>query len=139
MLKCAAEKSNMLDIFFTQESPNKLPVFMQCNIDRESHNNPLYNRRKPIIFSTDGKQDKCTNDVFGNRFYGFSKNIDVDSELKRINRIYDRCNNNNFKLNPNDERSPLFCNRDMLLVGDIKNDIKKEKNDSPMICNRWNL
>lgn len=139
MLKCAPEKSDMLDIFFTQESPNKLPAFMRCNINRESHNIPLYDRQKPIIFSTDGKQDKCINDVIpsgiGNRFYGFSRNIDVDSELKRINRKYDRCNTDNFKLSPNDERSPLFCNRDMLLVGDTK----KEKNDSPMTCNRWNL
>lgn len=143
MLKCAPEKSNMLNGFF-EILPNKSPAFMRCNFNRDAHNDPIYERQKPIVFGDENNQDKCSNDVIpsgiGNRFYGFSRNIDVDSELKMINRKYDRCNKDDFKLSPNDVRSPLHCNRDMLLKATIVNGEVSSygKKNIPMKCNTWN-
>lgn len=140
MITCLPEKSEMLNQFFEHE-PIKQPIFSRCVIDREHNNNPIYERQKPIIFSVDGKQDQCINDVIpsgiGNRFFGFSKNIDIDSELKMINHKYTRCDQKQFKLSPNDVRSPLFCNRDMLLSHNIHyNEVVKRKKGS-MKCNNW--
>jgi hypothetical protein len=43
----------------------------------------------------------------GDMFYGYAQNVDVESELKRINYKYDRCFYDNYKVNPEDPNSSL--------------------------------
>lgn len=48
---------------------------------------------------------------------GYSRNIDLDSELKRINHITDKCYYDNYKYHPEeaDAGNGLYCHRDTLV------------------------
>ena len=48
---------------------------------------------------------------------GFARNIDLDSELRRINHFADKCFYDSYKFHPDDAPAPngLYCNRDAIV------------------------
>jgi hypothetical protein len=56
----------------------------------------------------------------GDVFYGYARNIDVESELKRINFLDDKCFDNRFKIDPTKPTTPLYYHRDMIVKDYIK-------------------
>jgi len=77
--------------------------------ERESLNK--YNEYNPKKFNCNQKiflPNKGTVD-------GFFDNIDMDSELKNINKIDTKCSLQLFKIHPKDSNSSLNCNQNMLI------------------------
>ena len=50
----------------------------------------------------------------GDKFYGYARNIDVESELFKINYLDDKCFDSTYKINPNLPTSALFMYRNEL-------------------------
>jgi hypothetical protein len=104
------------------------PSLMICNDKRRNQNKAmefhiLDNRPVPIanvngemvfeIFNT----RNLTNSA-GSLQEGYSRNIDIDSELKRINHYTDKCFYDNYKINPRDvstKESSLAIHRNVLV------------------------
>lgn len=59
----------------------------------------------------------------GDKFYGYARNIDVESELFRINYLNDKCFDSKYKIDPNLPTSSLFMYRN-------------ELNNNPNDCNQ---
>ena len=62
----------------------------------------------------------------GDLFYGYARNIDVESELKKINYLDDKCFGSEYKINPNQSNSALYKYRTILNDKTIENDGKIE-------------
>ena len=65
------------------------------------------------------KEEVLTPDVVnlsgtGDKFYGYARNIDVESELYRINYLNDKCFDSEYKINPNQNNTSLFRYKDIL-------------------------
>ena len=99
-------KTNELDQFFPIKSINTLPDFIKCITTREKFNDPILARQQPFEVNTNDNPN-CKEVIhpnptaFGTLMQkGFSQNIDMDSELKCINRYADKCYQNKYKLDP---------------------------------------
>ncbi len=62
----------------------------------------------------------------GDLFYGYARNIDVESELKKINYLDDKCFGSEYKINPNQSNSALYKYRTILDNKKIETDGKIE-------------
>ncbi len=82
------------------------------------------------------QQDFVNLDGRGDVFYGYARNIDVESELKQINRLDDKCFDNNYKINPNSQDNALFKHRDIIVKDYIKaqENTYRQKNINPLPC-----
>ena len=82
------------------------------------------------------QQDFVNLDGRGDVFYGYARNIDVESELKQINRLDDKCFDNNYKINPNSQDNALFKHRDIIVKDYIKaqENTYRQKNINPLHC-----
>ena len=140
-----------LDSYFNQESPNKMPPLLICQDKLKQQNDDILNynllyqeaiRSKPnnpqepfsnMNNSYLNKPDNCILPInvrsqsnAASLQEGYSKNIDVESELKRINFYNDKCFKDNYKLNPstfechtrifNKQNNGLSYMRDMVVV-----------------------
>lgn len=56
----------------------------------------------------------------GDVFYGYARNIDVESELKRINFYDDKCFDDRYKVNPTVPNNSLYRHKDMIVKDYIK-------------------
>jgi hypothetical protein len=136
MYSCIPTQTNELDQFFPKESINTLPTFMRCNMIRENFNAPILSRVNPFDVNINDKE-ACTEKIHpsgpaGNRQTGFGKNIDIDSELKRINHYADKCYYNNYKLDPlgRDAKmmnSPLLCHDKVFKINQTQSYKKSEQ------------
>jgi len=81
-----------LDSFYNQESPNTLPPLLICRDKLVKQNNEV----EMYMLNRNNIQNQTTS---GSELYaGYAKNIDIDSELRRINHIRDKCYNDNYKI-----------------------------------------
>ena len=53
-------------------------------------------------------------DGCGDKFYGYSRNVDVESELFKINYLNDKCFDADFKINPNIPNTSLYKYKDVI-------------------------
>ncbi len=60
----------------------------------------------------------------GDLFYGYARNIDVESDLKRINFMDDKCFDNKYKINPLSPNTSLFRHKDII----VKDYLKAQEN-----------
>ena len=80
----------------------------------------FYMDQEPVIVNKPGCEEpfnvRSLNNAAGLQ-KGFARNIDLDSELRRINHFTDKCFYNNYKYHPDDAPAPngLYCNRDALV------------------------
>jgi hypothetical protein len=94
--------TSSLDQIFNQKSPYNFPALIICDDSkRNGFNTDIYENYMDII------KDEC-----GNRYNirnqknvsslqaGYAQNIDLESELHRINHYADKCYYNNYKINP---------------------------------------
>ena len=97
------EKTN-IEYFYNQESPNNLPPLIICKDKLLKQNKGIsdYNLMRQ------DDDDECSlpinirNQINATQLHkGYSKNIDVDSELRGINYYQDKCFYDNYKVNPN--------------------------------------
>lgn len=96
------EKTN-IEYFYNQESPNNLPPLIICKDKLLKQNKGIsdYNLMRQ------DDDDECSlpinirNQINATQLHkGYSKNIDVDSELRGINYYQDKCFYDNYKVNP---------------------------------------
>lgn len=154
MYCCSPPKTNELDQFFSEKSINTLPVFMQCaTTTRERFNDPIFARQQPFEVYTNDKKD-CKEVIHPNPSAfvslmqkGFNKNIDLDSELKGINRYADKCYQNNYKLDPlsrDAETTTLKCHDNVFKTNQTQSYIKmqegsiQDRNFIPNPCLNYN-
>ena len=113
--------SSYLDNVFNQVSPYNFPPMIICeDSKRTSVNNNI------LLFNLDIIKDNCGN-TFNLRNQinaaglqaGYARNIDVESELHRINYYADRCYYDNYKVNPKDpailQSNGLRCYADVFV------------------------
>jgi hypothetical protein len=102
LLENLYEKTN-IDTYFNQESPNKEPSFKVCkdryykqNEDIDKYNFQT-NEDKPLSIRNQSNASDLQE--------GFAKNIDTESELKRINFYDDKCYEDRYKMDPIENKS----------------------------------
>jgi hypothetical protein len=59
----------------------------------------------------------------GDLFYGYARSVDVESELKGINFIDDKCFDADYKINPNYPNTSLYLYKDVLNKKEITNNM----------------
>ena len=80
----------------------------------------FYMDQEPVIVNKPGCEEpfnvRSLNDAAGLQ-KGYARNIDLDSELRRINHFADKCYYDSYKFHPDDAPAPngLYCNRDSLV------------------------
>ena len=82
-----------LDSFYNQESPNKMPPLLICRDKLIKQNNEV----EMYMLNQNNIQNQSTGGA--GLYAGYADNIDIDSELKRINHVRDKCYNDNYKMN----------------------------------------
>lgn len=107
-----------LDSFYNQESPNKLPPLIICRDKLIKQNN----EQEMYMLNQNYIQNQSSS---GSELYlGYAENIDIDSELRRINHIRDKCYNDNYKIQHSEEpflkHAKLYQKQQNLMI-DIKN------------------
>lgn len=127
-LKSIYEPTN-LDRFYNQHTPNPFPQLLICDDKLTQQNDDIYKH------NINDETIQVGNDENGNPIYElfdvrnqhnggselqsrYSHNIDIDSELKRINYYGDQCFYDNYKINPNKvnyNESPLSLYKDVLV------------------------
>ncbi len=72
----------------------------------------------------------------GDLFYGYARNIDVESDLKRINFRDDKCFDNNYKIDPKSPDTSLFRHKDIIVKDYLKaqNDTYRSADAKPYNC-----
>jgi hypothetical protein len=70
-------------------------------------------------FQQFGNDEVLTYDVVnldgsGDKFYGYARNVDVESELFKINYLNDKCFDADFKINPNYPNTSLYKYKDVI-------------------------
>ena len=109
---------NELDATFNQKSPYNFPPLIICeDVKRTNDNNDIYKHYSDIIYDECGNRFNMRNlkDSAGLLQAGYSRNIDLDSQLKNINFYADRCYYNKWKMNPSDDKcNPLKYNAKLL-------------------------
>lgn len=107
-----------LDLIFNQESPYKFPPLIICDdVKRTNSNDDIYQKYSDVIYDECGNRFNMRNlkDSAGILQEGYSRNIDLDSQLKNINFYADRCFYNKLKMLPTDEKcNPLKYNSKLL-------------------------
>jgi hypothetical protein len=143
------DKTNELDQFFKPMDIKRHPTFMRCKMTRENFNKPINEYTDPFDVKINGKDD-CVETIHPGgptrfRQKGFSKNVDIDSELKRINHYADKCYYNNYKLDPMGSdaklmKSPLQCHDNIFKINETQSYKKSEqgslldRNNLPKPC-----
>jgi hypothetical protein len=56
----------------------------------------------------------------GDLFYGYARNVDVESDLKRINFMDDKCFDNKYKIDPLSPTTSLFRHKDIIVKDYLK-------------------
>jgi len=109
---------SLLDLIFNQESPYKFPPLIICDdVKRTNSNDDIYQKFSDVIYDECGNRFNMRNlkDSAGILQEGYSRNIDLDSQLKNINFYADRCFYNKLKMLPTDEKcDPLQYNSKLL-------------------------
>ena len=125
LIKECNENSNIdsnnrssLDSIFNQKSPYNYPALIICNdAKRTNSNNDIYQKYSDVIYDECGNRFNMRNlkDSAGLLQAGYSKNIDLDSQLKNINFYADKCYYNNWKMYPTEDKcNPLKYNSKLL-------------------------
>lgn len=128
-------------------TPNPYPQILICpDMKRDQHNNDITRNY------LDSDQIGHCGQVFNVRNLndsgllqaGYARNIDLDSELKRINHFDDKCYYDNYKKHPEDaeECNGLYENREVLvnnyeIMGKFPPDNKGCRNANPNDRNRF--
>ena len=97
---------NDLNLIFNQESPYKFPPLIICeDTKRKNNNNDIYQKYSDVIYDECGNRFNMRNltNSAGLLQEGYSRNIDLDSQMKNINFYADRCYYNKWKMLPNDD------------------------------------
>lgn len=91
---------------------------------RTGYNSSIYNYNIAHDILVYNNDPSCTiqfnirnlNDATGLQF-GYARNIDLDSELKRINHLTDKCFYDNYKFHPTEAPAGngLYCNKNVLV------------------------
>lgn len=134
-------KTNNLDQFFQPQNIKRHPTFMRCNIPRDQYNKPILDRQKPF----DVKVNDCDyiDTIYPNNStnggIASMKNIDIESELRRINHKADKCYYNNYKLDPlgkevQSSNSPLKCHKNIFEINQSMFYKKAEVDRTPRPC-----
>ena len=110
---------NNMEEYFPTESVYKYPPLMICPSTKlDKHNEAIFQRNETFMFNMNGIEG-CSEQFnlknYGNLQAGYSQNIDIDSELKNINYIADKCYQNNYKTRPDDQNSRLRCHSNILI------------------------
>ena len=132
--------------YYNQESPNNLPSLIICDDKLTKQNRGMYDLvmddRPVVLADINGEllQNGNVSQPFNVRNLTnsgadhqkfFSNNIDIDSELKCINKYDDLCYQDKYKIHPNKvtpEQSPLSNYKNMLVKNyDKKRQYKQEK------------
>ncbi len=109
--------------FAPDELTSGLPRLLISADRREKQNAGQYNfymDQDPVIVNKPGCDEpfnvRSLNDATGLQ-KGYARNIDLDSELRRINHFADKCFYDAYKYHPDDAPAPngLYCNRDALV------------------------
>ncbi len=129
-------KTNDLDQFFPEKSINTLPDFMRCITTREKFNVPILARQQPFEVNTNNNSN-CKEIIYPNPSAfssimqkGYSQNIDLDSELKCINKYADKCYQNKYKLDPlsrDAETTILKCHDTVFKTNETQSYIKSQE------------
>lgn len=131
-----------INSFYNQESPYPYPKLMICpDLKLEQQNQDIihnYLDNHPVDECGNFFNVRNLNDS-GLLQAGYAKNIDLDSELKRINHYDDKCFYDNYKKNPNESEkcNGLKENAD-LLVKDYSIMGKFESDGSTFNCKNGN-
>jgi hypothetical protein len=109
-----------LHTFFDQKSPYKYGPIMICPDNKRNQHNHDVSR-----YNLDARELNDCGDPFNVRNLndcgllqaGYSRKIDLDSELKKINHFDDKCYYDNYKVNPyqSPKCSGLYENRDVIV------------------------
>jgi hypothetical protein len=112
--------SSMNEFFPTL--PDRFPPVYLCQFaGRSSYDKQISERNQPIKYDSysdiNGKNDDEYFNLTGSgdKQKGYSRHIDVDSELKRINHYGDKCFYNDYKQNPRDTKTDLNRHKDILI------------------------
>lgn len=118
------EKDNTLMGSFTNELIYPYPSLIVCNDKLRQQNNDILEKTLDYKILTINNDPNCKT-VFNVRNLndsgllqkGYSINIDLDSELKRINHLTDKCYYDNYKYHPHEapEGNGLYCHRETLV------------------------
>ena len=113
-----------LDQQFTPDSLTAGLPRLLISADRREKQNAgqyqFYMDQEPVVVNKPGCDEpfnvRSLNDAAGLQA-GFARNIDLDSELRRINHFTDKCYYDSYKYHPDDAPAPngLYCNRDALV------------------------
>lgn len=121
-----AANRNGLDDVFNNKTPgtSKMPALIITEDKRVAQNSQRFRHYTDNESVVINNKPAC-NEPFNVRNLndsgilqsGYARNIDLDSELKRINYIHDKCYYDSYKLHPNDADAPngLYCNREALV------------------------
>ena len=113
-------EASSLNEYFPTESVNTLPPLLLCNRGtRDNFNDFIYKRNEYFrhnVNGIEGCDEPFNMSNYGNLQEEYSKNIDIDSELKGINYVSDKCYNNQrkVKLSTNLSESRLKCHQKIL-------------------------
>lgn len=103
--------SNLNEFF--PELPSRFPPVQLCQFaSRNKYNDHILERNENIVHE---KDEYFNLTGIGDKQKGYAKNVDVDSELKRINYFGDKCHYDDYKLDPRNQDSRLFKHRDILV------------------------
>ena len=113
-----------LDKQFAQDELTAGLPRLLISADRRDNQNAgqykFYMDQEPVIVNKPGCEEpfnvRSLNDAAGLQ-KGYARNIDLDSELRRINHFTDKCFYDSYKFHPDDAPAPngLYCNRDSLV------------------------
>jgi hypothetical protein len=115
---------NEMKKYFNDESIYKYPSLIISNDKLKQQNKDIYEKYMDHGLLTVNNDPSCKVDFnirnlnnATNLQEGYSRNIDLDSELKRINHITDKCYYDNYKYHPEEalKGNGLYCHRDTLL------------------------
>ena len=125
--ECLEDLHEPTDLHLQYELPAKhnQPALMICNDKRTKQNKDTlfhYTDNRPVRIGNTERYEifnvrNLTNSA-GALQKGYSRNIDIDSELKRINHYDDKCFQDNYKIHPMEvtpEESPLAIHRNTLV------------------------
>lgn len=109
-----------LDAVFNQKTPYSFPPLIICEDSKRNGFNDNI-----LLFNLDVIKDNCGN-TFNLRNQknatglqtGYARNIDLESELHRINHYQDKCYYNNYKIDPKsnlEQNNGLKCNASVIV------------------------
>ena len=109
---------------FTNQSVNPYPALLVTEDKLKQQNNHIHQNIMDHEVLTINNEPSCK-EVFNVRNLndsgllqeGYARNIDLDSELKRINYLTDKCYYDNYKYHPHEAEkgNGLYCHRDILV------------------------